>query len=195
MKKYSLRGLFLFGAIASLFIANHADTQELQVYKHPRLNIQFEAPSDWEENLYHRDKSIYEIYNPDSDVHVMLWYTTTEQDGPRYLEKMADMKDLVTEGKPEKIQIRGRDAWLYNVPGFINKKSIQMLLTVIPDGKSKIYPRENALHIIQIWCPREKFTEFEPKMMLILNSIQITESRIPLASAIQDHGSCTPRFY
>jgi hypothetical protein len=70
-----------------------------------------------------------------------------------------------------------------------------MLLTVIPDGKSETYPRENALHIIQIWCPREKFTEFEPQMMLILNSIQITENRIPSASATQEHESCIPRFY
>lgn len=87
----------------------------------------------------------------------------------------SDMKDLVLEGKPAKIQIKGRDAWCYNAPGFINKKSIRMLLAVIPDGKSKAYPRENALHIIQIWCPEEQFTDNEQGMMFILNSIQITE--------------------
>ncbi|KPL26470.1 MAG: hypothetical protein AMS23_01610 [Bacteroides sp. SM1_62] len=184
MKKCMVKGFLLLGIIASLFIVNHANIQELQVYKHPRLNIQFEAPANWEENPYHRDKSIYEIFDPDTDIHIMLWYTTTEQDGPSYLEKMADMKDLVPEGKPEKIQIRGRDAWFYNVPGFINKKCIRMLLAVIPDGKSKTYPRENALHIIQIWCPREQFAELEPKMMLILNSVQITENMIPLASTV-----------
>lgn len=42
-------------------------------------------------------------------------------------------------------------------------------------GKSKAYPRENALHIIQIWCPEEQFTDNEQGMMFILNSIQITE--------------------
>ena len=175
MKNCMVKGLLLTGIITFLFMMNHAIAQELKVYKHPRLNIQFKAPADWKENPYYRDKSIYEIFDPDTDMHVMLWYTTTEQDGPKYLEKMASMKDLVPEGKPTKIQIKGRDAWFYNAPGFINKKSVRMLLAVIPDGKSKDYPRENALHIIQIWCPAEQFVDNEQDMMLILNSIQITE--------------------
>jgi len=175
MKNSMVKGFLLIGIIAFLFMMNHAIAQELQVYKHPRLNIQFEAPADWKENPYHKDKSIYEIFDPDTDMHVMLWYTTTEQDGPKYLEKMVSMKDLVLEGKPAKIQIKGRDAWFYNVPGFINKKPIRMLLAVIPDGKSKDYPRENALHIVQIWCPEEQFTDNEKAMMLILHSAQITE--------------------
>jgi len=175
MKNCMVKGSLLTGIIVFLFMMNHAIARELQVYKHPSLNIQFKAPADWKENPYHRDKSIYEIFDPDTDIHVMLWYTTTEQDGPKYLEKMANMKDLVLEGKPAKIQIKGRDAWFYNVPGFINKKPIRMLLAVIPDGKSKAYPRENALHIIQIWCPEEQFKDNEQSMMLILNSIQITE--------------------
>jgi hypothetical protein len=169
------KGLLLTSILAFSFMMNHALARELQVYKHPRLNIQFEAPADWKENPYHKDKSIYEIFDPDADMHVMLWYTTTEQDGPEYLWKMVSMKDLVAEGKPAKIQIKDRDAWFYNVPGFVNKKRIRMLLAVIPDGKSKDYPRENALHIIQIWCPAEQFTDNEQGMMLILNSIQITE--------------------
>lgn len=175
MKKSMVKGVLLISLMAFLLMMNQALARELQVYKHPRLNIQFEAPADWKENPYHSDKSIYEIFDPDTDMHVMLWYTTTEQDAPKYLEKMASMKDLVLEGKPAKIQIKGRDAWFYNLPGFVNKKPIRMLLAVIPDGKSKDYPRENALHIIQIWCPAEQFTDNEQGMMLILNSIQITE--------------------
>ena len=175
MKNSMVKGLLLISLIAFSFMMNHALAQDLQVYKHLRLNIQFEAPVDWKENPYHKDKSIYEIFDPDTDLHVMLWYTTTEQDGPKYLEKMASMKDVALEGKPAKIQIKGRDAWFYNLPGFINKKPVRMLLAVIPDGKSKAYPRENALHIIQIWCPEEQFTNNEQGMMLILNSIQITE--------------------
>ena len=175
MKNFLVKGLFLTGLIASLFMMYPAIAQELQVYKHPRLNIQFEAPVDWKENPYHRDKLIFEIFNPETDMHVMLWYTTTEQDGPRYLEKMADMKDLVLKGKPVKMQIKGRDAWLYNVPGFINKKSIRMLLAVIPDGKSKAYPRENALHIIQIWCPEENYEQHIRIMENILSSVEIID--------------------
>ena len=150
MRYCMVDGLLLAGLVASLFLMNPAVAREQQVYKHPRLNIQFEAPAHWRENPYHGDKLIYEIYDSATNIHVMLWYTTTEQSGPRYLEKMASMKDLVLEGNPEKIQIKGRDAWFYNLPGFINKKSIRLLLAVIPDGKSKTHPRENALHIIQI---------------------------------------------
>ena len=175
MKNYLMKGLFLAGLIVCLFMKNPIIAQELQVYKHPRMNIQFEAPVNWKENPYHGDILIYEIFDPDTDVHVMLWYTTTEQNGPRYLEKMASMKDLVLEGKPAKIQIKGRDAWSYNLPGFIDKKPIRMLLAVIPDGKSKTYPRENALHIIQIWCPEENFEQHVHMMENILDSMEIKE--------------------
>lgn len=175
MKNCLVKGLFLTGLTASLFMMNPAIAQELQIYKHPRLNIQFEAPANWKENPYHGDKLIYEIYDPDTDIHVMLWYTTTEQDGPRYLDKMASMKDFVLEGKPAKIRIKGRDAWFYNLPGFINKKPIRMLLAVIPHGKSKIYPRENALHIIQIWCPAENYEQHMHMMKKILDSMEIAD--------------------
>jgi len=175
MKKRLVKGLFITSLIASLFMMIPAIAQTLQVYKHPRLNIQFEAPANWKENPYHGDKLIYEIFDPDTGMHVMLWYTTTEQDGPQYLEKMADMKNLVLEGKPSKIQIKGRNAWFYNVPGFINKKPIRMLIAVIPDGKSKTYPRENALHSIQIWCPEDKYEQHIRVMENILESIEITD--------------------
>jgi hypothetical protein len=174
MKNCMVKVLLLASLIAFSFMMNHALAQDLQVYKHPRQNIQFEAPADWKENPYHKDKGIYEIFDPDADIHVMLWYTTTEQDAPRYLEKMADMKGLVLEGKPAKIQIKNRDAWLYNAPGLINKKSVQILLAVIPDGKSKEYPRENALHLIQIWCPEENYEQYMRLMEDILDSMEIT---------------------
>ena len=175
MKNLMAKGMLITSLIGFSFVMNHALARDLQVYKHPKQNIQFEAPADWKKNPHHNDKGIYEIFDPETDIHVTLWHTTTEQDAPRYLEKMADMKGLVLEGMPAKIQIKNRDAWLYNAPGFINKKSVQILLAAIPIGKSKEYPRENALHIIQIWCPAEQFTDNEQGMMLILNSVQITE--------------------
>ncbi len=175
MKSHLIKGLFLAGLTASLFMMSPSIAQEVQIYKHPRLNIRFEAPANWKENPYHGDKLIYEIFNPDTDMHVMLWYTTTEQDGPRYLEKMADMKGLVFDGKPEKIQIKGREAWFYNVPGLINKKPIRMLLAVIPHGKSKTYPRENALYIIQIWCPEESHEQHKHLIENILDSMEIAD--------------------
>jgi hypothetical protein len=174
MKNYMFKGLLLTGIIAFLLATNHAFAQELKVYKHPRQNIQFEAPAGWKENPYHKDKGIYEIFDPDTDIHVMLWYTTTEQSAPRYLEKMADMKGLAFEGKPAKIEIKNRDAWLYNAPAQVNRESVQILLAVIPDGKSKEYPRENALHIIQILCPQENYEQHLRIMENILDSMEIT---------------------
>jgi hypothetical protein len=56
-----------------------------------------------------------------------------------------------------------------------NKKPIRMLMAVIPDGKSKTYPRENALHIIQIWCPEENYEQHIRIMENILGSMEITD--------------------
>lgn len=175
MKKRMVKGMLFAGITISLFVMLHIIAQDHKLYKHPRLNIQFEAPVNWKENPYHKDKLIYEIFDPETDIHVMLWSTTTEQNAPDYLEKMADMKGLVLESEPAKIQIKGRDAWSYNVPGLINKKSVRVLLIVIPDGKSKIYPRENVLHIMQIWCPEENFEQHRHMMENILNSMDITD--------------------
>lgn len=175
MKKRMVKGMLFAGITISLFVMHHIIAQDHKLYKHPRLNIQFEAPVNWKENPYHKDKLIYEIFDPETDIHVMLWSTTTEQNAPDYLEKMADMKGLVLESEPAKIQIKGRDAWSYNVPGLINKKSVRVLLIVIPDGKSKIYPRENVLHIMQIWCPEENFEQHKHMMENILNSMDITD--------------------
>ena len=43
MKNCLFKGLLLAGIIAFSFMMNHALARELQVYKHPSLNIQFKA--------------------------------------------------------------------------------------------------------------------------------------------------------
>jgi len=50
-----------------------------------------------------------------------------------------------------------------------------MLIAVIPDGKSKTHPRENALHIIQIWCPEENYEQHIRIMENVLDSKEITD--------------------
>ena len=173
MKNSKITFLLLTGFISSLIMVNPSSAEDLQIYKHPRLNIQFEAPANLKQYPYHKDKSIYEIFDPDTNIHVMLWYTSTEQDASRYLEKMADMKGFNPEEKPVKTKIKDRDAWLYNIPGLVNKNSSQVLLAVIPNGKSEKYPRENALYIVQIWCPVDNYKQHTLIMENILESVEI----------------------
>jgi len=55
------------------------------VYQHPTLNIKFEAIANWKRLPRPEDKNTYEIVDPDGSIHVVVWYTTTEQSGQNYL--------------------------------------------------------------------------------------------------------------
>lgn len=81
-------------AAALLIPTTDSFSQNPQIYKHSSLNIQFEASQNWLQVPHPEDELIYEMVDPDSVVHVVLWYTETEQDALSYLMKMADMKDL-----------------------------------------------------------------------------------------------------
>jgi len=86
---------------------------------------------------------------------------------------MANMKDLVLGEKSSKRQIQERDVWILNVPGHERKIPIRMLISVIPHGKSQLRPRENALFIIQIWCPEDSYALYRQLMEEILDSMVI----------------------
>jgi len=161
--------------VASLLLNNTFFCQNVQTYKHPSLNIQFKASQNWQHVSRPEDKLIFEVMDPDSIVHVVLWYTETEQDAPGYLWKMANMKDLVLGEKPSKRRINNRDTWVLNVTGHERKMPIRMLLAVIPHGKSLIRPKENVLFIIQIWCPEESYEQHMHMMENILDSMEITD--------------------
>ena len=162
--------------VLTLLLNNNTYGQNVQIYEHPSLNIQFKASQNWQQMPRPEDKLIYEVIDPDSIVHVVLWYTETEQDAQGYLWKMASMKDLVLgEEKPAKSRINNHDAWVLNVPGHEKKIPIRMLLAVIPHGKSQAHPKENALFIIQIWCPEENYEEHKTTMENILASMEITD--------------------
>lgn len=171
--KFSLKIIIV---VATLLILNiNSLSQNVQVYKHPSLNIQFEASQNWLQVPRPEDELIYEMIDPDSVVHVVLWYTETEQDAPDYLMKMADMKDLVLEEIPSRRLIKNRDAWVLNVPGHERNIPIRMLLAVIQHGKSQLRPAENALFIIQVWCPEENYEQVMGIIENILNSVEITD--------------------
>jgi hypothetical protein len=158
-----------------LFIANISIAQEKVVYEHPTLNIQFEASPDWKRLQRPEDKNTYEIVDPEGSIHVVVWHTTTEQNGLAYLQKMASMKDLILSDKDvyQKREVNDHEAFVLEVTGHEGKTSMHTLLVVIPHGKSKKYPKENYLFLIQIWCPAEDYEQKKMVMKEILASMEI----------------------
>ena len=149
--------------------------QQTQVYRHPSLNIAFEAPENWRQVPRPEDELIYEVADPDDAIHVVLWYTTTEQRAPDYLWKMASMKDLMVADRPAPTRIGHRDAWALNVPGHERNGPVRMLLAVIPHGTSMERPKENVLFIVMLWCPEEDYEQHRQRMQAILGSVRIAE--------------------
>ena len=146
-----------------------------QTYEHPSLGFRFEASPNWVRVPRPEDKMIYEVMDPESRIHMILWHTSTEQSARGYLLKMANMKDLEVEEEPSKIRIKGHKAWLLDLPGRINNAAISTFLVVIQHGKSARHPKENALYIAQIWCPESEYDRHVQRMKDIIGSIEITE--------------------
>ena len=112
------------------------------------LDFEFIAAENWQPILHPEDNSIYEIVDPDSIKHVLLWYTETEQDAQHYLWKMVSMKNIVVKEKPSKSQIGIYDAWMINAFGYERNIPDRIIIAVVPYGKSKVRARENRLFIV-----------------------------------------------
>jgi len=158
--------------ISALVIAccGLAFSQDLTTYKHPNLNIQIKAAENWKAIPRPEDQLIYELTDPEAVVHVMMWYTETEQDAAAYLKKMAGKKDLVYQGGPTKGKINNRDAWVLDATCCMDEVPIRVVLVAIPYSSDK-----EALFITQLWCPEGEFAENEQKMENVLYSLEITE--------------------
>lgn len=169
-----ISNLILFTIIFSIPIKLFP--QETQVYKHPTLQFQFTASQNLI-NIHHpEDELIYEMMSTDSNMHVMLWYTETEQNAKGYLTKMASMKDLgVGDEEPFLNTINDQEIWILNVAGYDGKLPIQTLLAVTSHGMSVKNPKENRLFIVQIWCQKDNYPRYKSNFEKILNSVQINE--------------------
>jgi len=87
---------------------------------------------------------------------------------------MASMKDLMmTNEVPSKKSINSRDMWMLNVPGYLEKIPVRMILGITAWGKSTEHPKENCLYIIQIWCAQDKYKFDEIPTKNILQSVKI----------------------
>jgi len=160
-------------ALAILFVASAANADESRVYEHPGLEFRFTASPGWQRQPHPEDDLIYEVADPETGIHVLLWYTSTEQSASRYLKKMASMKDLTVDGEPQPRRIHQLDAWVLSAPGTIAGESIHTLLAVIAGGKSRAHSKEEALYIVQIRCPAADLSEHAVVMEGILDSVKI----------------------
>jgi len=165
----------IFSTIILIFLLPiKSFSQNTHIYKHPSLNFQFKASKNWIKFPRPEDKLIYEMMSPDSSIHVMLWYTETEQSAINYLTKMAGMKDLIIKNEEPYLKtINNQDLWILNVPGYERKIPVRTLLAVTAHGMSTVHPRENRLFIIQIWCHKDNYNKYKSIFEDILNSVQI----------------------
>jgi hypothetical protein len=158
------------------FLVAPAPAAQYQVYRHPTLDFRFEAPPGWQQVNHPEDDLIYEVVDSGTGIHVMMWYTETEQDALRYLKKMAGMKDLRLDRQPQPQRIGQLDGWVLRVPGNIAGTAVRTVLAVVPCGMSPARPDENALYVVQIWCSAERAAEHERTMDEILASVVVRDT-------------------
>ena len=177
-RRFRTRGLFAALILSSATFALlwfgsapiHGSAAAAEIYRHPTLDFEFEAPSGWKNVRHPEDGLIYEMRDPASGLRVMLYLTTTEQDCPGYLKKMADMKGYRAETPTER-RIGTSDGWLIETAGDIYGQSSKVVLAGVsrPGG----YPKENALYIVQVWCPEEEYEQLKRQMTEILASVKV----------------------
>ena len=136
------------------------------IYKHPKLAFQFEASEGWHHIAHPEDRLIYQMAEPGGALNVMLWYTETEQDAPRYLKKMADMKGYQMLAEPAKEEIHMQSAWVLPAVWVSDKGDRRVILAGIRSAK--------GLYIVQIWCPLERWEEEKETMEGILTSVEVS---------------------
>jgi hypothetical protein len=149
-------------------------TQQNHIYKHPLLDFQFTASENWSKVNHPEDNLIYELKSPDNRLHVMLWYTETEQSAKKYLIKMADMKGLADKYlEPTKTALDDKESWLHETNSIIRNENIKSFLSVTAHGYCKERPKENCLFIVQVWCNNTDYFKYKDTIDDIFTSVKI----------------------
>lgn len=172
----SLRIVIVFVVLLTF---NSFLSAETKVFTHPSpdISVDFEAPADWIEIPRVDDKNAYEVSDPDGIVHVLLWFTDTEENSDRYLFKMCDMNGMKFEGELSRKTINERK-YLYGYTiGEKNDIEIKELIAVTSTNHSNL-PEHQRLYIIRIWCPLDKFELHAKTMEDILNSVKISNPKV-----------------
>jgi hypothetical protein len=158
-----------------LLPAGPVAAQDLQSYKHPALEMQFTASPGWIHEPRPGDEETRELIDPETGIHVLMWYTSTQQSAQGYLIKMSSMMNLSRVAEPKPQTINGRNAWVVDASGAVADLRVETILAVIPSGKSRRHPRENSLYIVQIWCPAVDAPRLAERMNELLASVRITD--------------------
>ncbi len=161
----------ILALLTSVLIAPAAAVRveaKAETHRHPDLPVQFKTFEGWHRVPRPGDEGTFEMASPSGKAHVMVWYTSTEQDARGYLIKMAGMKGLeIPEGSgPDSLSTEYHDVVLYDIPGTI--------LAVIHNGSSRGHREENALYIVQISCPVDEHDGCSELMSRILGTVRIT---------------------
>jgi len=163
-KTFFLQGIclaaFMFVMLGTSF------AQPNQVYHHPTLDIQFEAPPSWMQIPHPEDQTIYELVSPDTIIHIVVFHRVTPQDGLTYVKNIALLKQLKPKGEPVKKIIKNKQAFEIEASGLIKQKPIRMIITALPF--------EKGFFVIQIWSPEQNFMNYQQMMKNILGSLGIT---------------------
>ena len=121
------------------------------------------------------DKLIYEMVDPNEEVHIMLWMTETVSGPDKYLMKMADMKGLTVTGDPIRITAGSHDGWVIRAEGKINDISSTVIIASFPLTGEKYVHHKNhiAQYIMQAWCPSDMFKDKATEIGTIQRSLKI----------------------
>ena len=159
-------------AVLPLF-APHAAAQTPQTrsFEHPLHPVSIEAPADWKVTDWPGDPGVFEVGAPDRSVRALLWFTATEMDALRYLNKMLGMKPLSPIGEPELLDIGGRQGWQIVATGSEQGDGdVRETLTVIGAGPDA--PTEGN-YVLQVWCPETHGDSLAPMIENIVGSLRI----------------------
>jgi len=175
-----IKAMFLSTTLVVLF-AISLHSQDTKTFTHPSQSFSFEATGEWQLVPNHQDKMIYEMINPENDIHVMLWYNGgTESSCEAYLNKMADMKGLSFD-KPIKKDFDNKTIWILECTGTDNETQIKNILAAMSyvkpydeDAPARCQGKSyNNMHIAQVWCPESRYKQNQDIMNGIIASLEL----------------------
>lgn len=148
-----------------------AFAQETRLFQHPEHPVSIEAPADFEAAAWPGDPGVFEVRAPDGSVRALLWFTATEMDAQRYLDKMLGMKPLAPMGEAVRREVGGRESWQIVATGAEQGDAdVREALTVINAGPGA--PTEGN-YILQVWCPQAMSDSLAPVVHRIVDSLRI----------------------
>jgi len=158
----------ILAALAVLAAAPaEAAEKKAETHRHPSLPVSFKTFEGWHRVPRPGDEGTFEMASPSGTVHVLVWYTSTEQDAAGYLVKMSGMMGLdIHDGtEPDTLETEYHQMVHYVFPG--------TTLAVIDNGRTEERPRENALYIVKVVYPAEGCDDCEGLARRILGTVRV----------------------